>query len=172
MRTTSYGGCGCAGGEIVTVKDETGRGRKLSHDVLGRLSKVEELQLNSSSVYATTDYTYNERDQLREIAQGTQTPRSFEYDGYGRVSARVTPEQGRTAYPYNSDGTLNVVTDARSATATYSYNNRHLVTGISYTQGTGEPTPGCHLPMMRRVIARQWMTGRGWSFIRMTGSHS
>ncbi|HKR59091.1 MAG TPA: hypothetical protein VJS64_05105, partial [Pyrinomonadaceae bacterium] len=36
-RENTYGGCGCAGGEVTTVRDERGRRRKLSKDVLGRL---------------------------------------------------------------------------------------------------------------------------------------
>lgn len=39
----AYGGCGCAGGETVTARDEAGRRRKLYKDTLGRLVKVEEL---------------------------------------------------------------------------------------------------------------------------------
>ncbi|HVG33989.1 MAG TPA: S8 family serine peptidase, partial [Pyrinomonadaceae bacterium] len=140
LRLTSYGGCGCAGGEVVTVKDEAGRGRRLTHDVLGRLRQVEELRTDGS-LYATTNYTYNERDQLTLIDQQGQQ-RSFEYDGYGRLAARVTPEQGRTAYDYYTDDTVKTITDARGASATYAYNNRHLVTGITYVSPSGvvEPT--------------------------------
>ena len=42
-RENSYGGCGCAGGEVTTVRDERGRRRKFTNDVLGRLKQVDEL---------------------------------------------------------------------------------------------------------------------------------
>jgi RHS repeat-associated protein len=130
-RIFTYGGCGCAGGEVVTAQDEHGRQNRRTMDALGRLAKVEELTWNGASVYATTLYTYNARDQITQINQANQF-RTFEYDGYGRLWRRTTPEQGATTYTYNMDDTLNTVTDARGATTTYGYNYRHLVTSISY----------------------------------------
>ncbi|HEV7745767.1 MAG TPA: S8 family serine peptidase [Pyrinomonadaceae bacterium] len=130
-RVASYGGCGCAGGEVTTVQDEHGRQRRLTKDTFGRLWKVEELNWNAT-VYATTTYSYNVRDQLIESNQATQL-RSFAYDGYGRLSSRTTPEQGTTSYNYNLDDTTNFVTDARGAKTTFVYNNpRHLVSSITY----------------------------------------
>ncbi|HEV8371030.1 MAG TPA: hypothetical protein VGQ39_23990, partial [Pyrinomonadaceae bacterium] len=41
-RELIYTGCACAGGDVVTVRDERGRRRKLYNDPLGRLVKVEE----------------------------------------------------------------------------------------------------------------------------------
>lgn len=128
---TSYGGCGCAGGEVTTVQDEHGRKRRFTKDPLGRLATVEEMNWNGTTVYATTNYSYNVRDQLTQSLQAGQ-PRSFSYDGYGRLQTRTTPEQGGTSYTYNADDTTNVVTDARGATTTLGYNPRHLVTGITY----------------------------------------
>jgi YD repeat-containing protein len=44
-RQIAYGGCGCAGGEAVTLTDEAGRKQKVTHDVLGRVAKTEVLKL-------------------------------------------------------------------------------------------------------------------------------
>jgi YD repeat-containing protein len=129
-RENLYGGCGCAGGEVTTVRDERGRRRKLTMDVVGRLKQVDELNWDQS-VYSTTTYTYNARDQITQINQAGQT-RSFGYDGYGRLSTRTTPEQGTTSYSYLADDAVQTITDARNATTTFGYNNRHLVTSISY----------------------------------------
>lgn len=129
-REFTYGGCGCAGGETVVARDERGRRRKTYKDVLGRLNKVEELNWDQS-VYATTNYTYNVRDQLTAISHEWQ-PRTFTYDGHGRLASRTTPEQGTTTYAYKSDDTLLWARDARGAKSVFSYNNRHLVTGVSY----------------------------------------
>ena len=129
-KVITYGGCGCAGGEVATVQDEHGRQRRLTKDTFGRLGKVEELNWNAT-VYATTTYNYNVRDQLTQSSQAGQV-RTFGYDGYGRLQSRTTPEQGTTNYSYNLDDTTNVVTDARGATSTFGYNVRHLVTGITY----------------------------------------
>ena len=136
-QVASYGGCGCAGGEVTTVQDEHGRQRRFSKDALARLATVEELNWNGS-VYATTSYTYNGRDQISQSNQAGQI-RSFSYDGHGRLHTRTTPEQGTTTYSYNPDDTIQRVTDARGVTTTFGYNNRHQTTSLTYDV-TGDPT--------------------------------
>src|SRR5215213_8832696 len=136
-RQSSYTGCGCAGGEIVTIRDERGRRRKLTMDVFGRLKQVDELNWDQS-VYATTTYSYNARDQITQTNQSGQL-RTFEYDGFGRLWKRTTPEQGLTTFTYNMDDTVYQVTDARNVIQTFAYNNRRLLTGISYDV-TGDTT--------------------------------
>ncbi|MBD0372900.1 MAG: S8 family serine peptidase [Pyrinomonadaceae bacterium] len=131
----SYAGCGCAGGEQVTTRDERGRRKRLTMDVLGRLKQVDELNWNQT-VYSTTTYTYNGLDQLTGINQAGQT-RTFEYDAHGRLWRQTTPEQGTTTYAYNLDDTINYVDDARGVRQSFGYNNRHLVTSISYSQVAG-----------------------------------
>src|ERR1051325_9900388 len=44
-----------------------------------------------------------------------------------------TASTDHTTRAYNNDDTVLSVTDARGASATYSYNARHLVTGITYS---------------------------------------
>jgi RHS repeat-associated protein len=139
-RVISYGGCGCAGGEVATAQDEHGRQRRYTKDSLGRLRTVEEMVWNTGNVYSTTTYDYNARDQIIEINQNGQQPhRTFSYDGHGRLRTRTTPEQGTTTYNYNPDDTTNAVTDARRVTTSYGYNNRHQVTSLAYNV-TGDPT--------------------------------
>ena len=60
--TASYSGCGCAGGEVVTLTDEgtldggvaKRRQQKIYSDVLGRPVKTEVLNWSGGSVYSTT----------------------------------------------------------------------------------------------------------------------
>jgi YD repeat-containing protein len=40
-------------------------------------------------------------------------------------------------FTYNNDDTISTVTDARDAVSTYSYDKRHLLTGINYSAPTG-----------------------------------
>jgi YD repeat-containing protein len=94
--------------------------------VLERLATVEELNWDQS-VYATTAYAYNARDQITQINQAGQT-RSFDYDGHRRLWHRTTPEQGTTTYSYFDNDTAQTVSDARGATTTFAYNNRDLHT--------------------------------------------
>ena len=89
--------------------------------------KVEELNWNTS-VYATTSYTYNARNQLTQTNQAGQL-RTFTYDNHGRLLTRTTPEQGTTTYGYNADDTVQTITDARNAVMTFSYNQRSWLPG-------------------------------------------
>jgi len=134
-KENTYGGCGCAGGEVTTVRDQRGRRRKLTTDVLGRLKQVDELNWDQT-VYANTIYSYNVRDQLTQINQAGLI-RSFAYDSLGRLQTRTTPEQGVTSYTYFANDTLKTITDARGATRTFSYNNRDLMTAASYGVPSG-----------------------------------
>jgi YD repeat-containing protein len=74
------------------------------------------------------------------------------YDSYGRLKTQHRPEQqidpnnpastDHTTWDYNADDTIQKITDARGAHATHVYNNRHLVTGITYGVLSGVPTTG------------------------------
>jgi YD repeat-containing protein len=83
-------------------------------------------------------------DQVTSVKQyaggtgGTYQETTIEYDGHGRLWTRKLPSQDyATTYAYNYDDTVYSVTDARGSTATYSYNNRHLVINISYSAPSG-----------------------------------
>ena len=155
-RILSYSGCGCAGGEVVTITDEgtidggtaKRRQQKIYSDVLGRTIRTEILTWEGGSVYSATVNTYNARDQVTDIKQyagpvgSTFQTTSMSYDGYGRLQAKQAPEQtASTIYTYNSDDTLLSVTDARGAATVYTRNGRHLVTGVSYTVPSSSNIP-------------------------------
>jgi hypothetical protein len=62
-KSAEYDGCGCAGGDVVTLIDEMGRQQKTYSDPLGRRWKTEALNWDGS-VYSTTEETLNARDQV------------------------------------------------------------------------------------------------------------
>ncbi len=164
-KVLSYGGCGCAGGEVTTAQDEHGRQVRYTKDALARLARVEELNWNGS-VYSTTLYTYNARDQVKEINQQGQL-RTFDYDGHGRLWQKTTPEQGQTTYTYYADDTVNVVTDARGVTMTYSYTPRHQISGVDYDAplGSGAAQTADVGFLYDAAGNRFWMTdGEGYTF--------
>jgi YD repeat-containing protein len=154
-KEASYAGCGCAGGAAVTLTDEgtldagvaKRRQTKIYSDVLGRTVKTEILNWQGGSVYSATINSYNARDQITQVREyagaegsGTYQDTTMTYDGYGRVKTKHLPEQNAgtaTTWTYNADDTLQKLTDARGASTNYGYNNRHLVTAISYTVPPG-----------------------------------
>ncbi len=123
------------------------RQQKIYSDVLGRTVKTEVLNWQGGSVYSATVNTYNARDQITLIRQyaglegsGTFQDTIMTYDGRGRLKTKHVPEQNAgtaTTWDYNSDDTIQKVTDARGASASYSYNSRHLVTSINYSAPAG-----------------------------------
>jgi hypothetical protein len=78
----TYGGCGCAGGVAVTSRDQRGRLKRLTHDALGRLAKVEELDYNSS-VISTAVYTYNAREQVERVRHHQGTSGAYQDRTFG-----------------------------------------------------------------------------------------
>jgi hypothetical protein len=161
-RTASYSGCGCAGGEVVTLTDEgtidagvaKRRQQKIYSDVFGRTVKTEILNWQGGSVYSSTVNTYNVRDQVTQVRQyagadgsGTYQDTTTTYDGYGRLKTKHVPEQTAglfTTYNYNPDDSLLSVVDARGASATFGYNGRRLLNAITYNApaGSGITIPG------------------------------
>jgi YD repeat-containing protein len=149
--SAGYDGCGCAGGEVVTLTDEAGRQQKVYSDSLGRQWKTEVLNWDGS-VYSTTENILNVLDQPAFVHQfqGTEQSGVYQetaigYDGYGRLQSKHVPDQDAghsTTYSYNTDDTLYTVTDGRGAVTTYTYNdNRRLVTNIGYSAPSGISLP-------------------------------
>ena len=149
-KQVSYEGCGCAGSDVVTITDEgtlvsgTLKQRKqmIYRDVFGREVKSE-LYDWDNNVYATTTNVYNVRDQATTTTRqqgsgGASQVTTFGYDGHGRLSTRQFPNaSGPSSFVYNADDTPQVETDARGASSTFGYNNRGLVTGITYGVPSG-----------------------------------
>ncbi len=185
-KEASYGGCGCAGGEVVTLTDEgtvissggtnvaKKRQQRIYSDVLGRTIKAEVRNWDGAgpfgtggTVYSATVNTYNARDQVTLVRQfqgtapvdpndlscpsGTCQQSTVTYDGHGRAKTKHVPEQqadpnnpastDHTTWDYNADDTVQKITDARGATATFGYNNRHLPTSITSGVPTGSTIP-------------------------------
>jgi YD repeat-containing protein len=153
----SYGGCGCAGGAVVTATDEIGRRQRITYDVFGRVKKSEILTLvwddkNGQWVdgaYSTTANSYNVRDQILSVKvhagdeTGAFQETTIGYDGYGRRNAVHAPEMatGQTqTFAYNPDDTVLWTKDARQAKTTYGYNGRGLVTSLTYDVSATSPS--------------------------------
>ena len=120
-KSASYSGCGCAGGEVVTLTDEgtidagvaKRRQQRVYSDVLGRAWKAEILNWEGGSVYSTTVSVFNARDQVKVVNQyagvaptdasstneaascpeGSCQKTTMAFDGHGRLQSKHVPEQ-------------------------------------------------------------------------------
>jgi RHS repeat-associated protein/uncharacterized repeat protein (TIGR01451 family) len=109
-------------------------------DSFGRLVKVEEYTgTNPYTLYATTSYTYDQRDQLKTVidAQGNQT--TINYDGYGRKTEMTDPDLGNWRYRYNALGVLTTQIDARRQAINMYYDDLNRMTGKTYATGPVNP---------------------------------
>jgi RHS repeat-associated protein len=139
-----YGGCGCAGSWVVTIREERLRLRKLSYDFRGRLSEASELiPAAPFATYSRARYNYDVLDQLVKIEHfnsnnnsGPKQERTFSYDGYGRLQSQTTPEAGTVSYEYWENDLVKKVTDARGIWGQFTYNNRNLLTDLDYSDST------------------------------------
>jgi YD repeat-containing protein len=142
-----YSGCGCAGGQVVTVTDEgtvqadgsvKKRQQKAYADVLGRTVKTETLNWDGTgpygtngTVYSATTFTYNARDQVTLARQfaGPTSSSTFQdttstYDGFGRLKQQHLPEQqADTSYTASTDHT------------TWNYNDDDTVQSVVDARG-------------------------------------
>lgn len=62
------------------------------------------------------------------------------YDGYGRLQSQHIPAQDAntaTSYEYDDDDMTKKVTDARGASQTFTYKNRHLLESVTYSAPAG-----------------------------------
>jgi len=155
--TISYNGCGCAGAQTVAISDENGY-RENTYDVLGRITRT----FGNGLVITNT---YNVRDQLETSTSrpdwsesGPFQVTTSTYDGHGRLQSHKLPIQSfATTFTYNPDDTVLMKTDPRGITATYSYNNRKLVTGIDYAEIGGIPSADVNFGY-DQLGKRLWMT--------------
>ncbi|MBX3292724.1 MAG: RHS repeat protein [Acidobacteria bacterium] len=121
------------------------RKQKSYEDILGRAFKAETYEWDGTTVYSTVVNTYNGRDQVTLLRQyaGTALSETYQdttasYDGHGRTVGQKLPQQDSpgTVFTYNPDGSVLTRTDARGVVTNYAYNNRGLVTGITWDVGS------------------------------------
>jgi RHS repeat-associated protein len=119
--------------EVTTVRDQASKQRRSTVDGLGRLTKVEEMEpYPSSTVYATTNYGYDARGNLKTVSQSAQS-RSFFYDGLSRLTSASNPESETITYGYDLNSNLTSKLDARGITTNYGYDVLNRATSRTYT---------------------------------------
>ena len=105
-----------------TFIDANGHQRIQEADWLGHLVKVEEYMTGyGPTPYATTNYTYDIRDQLTQVTDAAGNVTTITYDTLGRKTGMTDPDMGAWAYGYDFFGNLVKQTDARNTTLAFAY---------------------------------------------------
>ncbi len=150
-KSVTYEGCGCAGGEAVTLNDEgtiingvtKTRQKKIYSDVLGRTFKTEVWNFEGSgpggtgrALYSTTVTTYNVRDQATLVRQYKGAPPS----NYLTDLSCPTGTCQKTEFTYDGYGRMQKKrvpeqTQNPSAETSWTYNADDTVNTITDSRG-------------------------------------
>jgi RHS repeat-associated protein len=120
--------------DAVTITDPALKTRYQKHDALGRTVQVVE---DPNGLGFNTSYLYNPLDNLTQVNQGSQTPRTFNYSSLSRLLSANNPESGTIQYQYYDSGELWQKTDARGVVTTMTYDALHRIQNKSYSNDNG-----------------------------------
>lgn len=133
---------------FATVADQALKVRRSKTDGLGRLTRVDEPNVNNDlgtvdDPVQPTSYVYDALGNLTQVNQGVQT-RTFSYSSLSRLISVTNPEahnqQGvpiPTTYQYDNNGNLMQKVDARSIVTNYTYDELNRVTSRTYQNDNG-----------------------------------
>ncbi|MEK7787751.1 MAG: hypothetical protein AAB658_20290, partial [Chloroflexota bacterium] len=117
--------------------DQNGHKKLQEVDAFGRLVKVEEYTGTDSmtSLYATTDYGYDERDLLKTVTDELNNVTNITYDGWGRKTEMTDPDMGNWRYRYDALSNLTAQIDARRKAVNFYYDELNRLRGKTYNAG-------------------------------------
>ena len=127
-----------------TLKDRNNHQKVQETDAFGRLKKVEEYTGSSPyTLYATTNYTYEERDLLKTVTDAPGNQTTINYDNFGRKIEMTDPDLGNWRYRYSVLGNLTAQIDARRRALNMYYDDLNRLKG---TNITGSVNPDTYQP--------------------------
>jgi len=97
-------------------------------DALDRLSNTVDA-LNNNSTYA-----YDVADQLSQVTSPNGSVTQYEYDDLGNQTKEISIDRDTLVYSHDGAGNVLTMTDARSVTASYTYDALNRLTSVSYPQ--------------------------------------
>jgi RHS repeat-associated protein len=145
------------------VGTENTKRKQLEYDALGRLSSVCEITSASGSgscaqshgvtgywtkyAYAYVSSSQNKVTVTQNAQSGTVQTRTYFYDKASRLVSQVNPENGTTAYVYDTDSTCGTSTgdlvkktDAVGNVTCYAYDSLHRLKDVTYPSGSYSAT--------------------------------
>jgi uncharacterized repeat protein (TIGR01451 family) len=108
-------------GLTTTVTDPNGNQKSQTTDGLGRLVQVGEY--TGTTLYATTQYSYDIADRQVETTDGQANVTAITYNMLGQKTGMHDPDMGVWTYSYDARGNMIQQTDGKSQTLTFSYDN-------------------------------------------------
>lgn len=121
-------------GNAVQFKDGLNVQTQQSYDALNRLAKTiqDYTGTDPETANATTEYTYDARNNLRTVKDPDNLTTTYTYDGLGNQTALDSPDTGHTGYAYDRAGNRVSQSDNRGTTNSYTYDALGRLIGIGY----------------------------------------
>lgn len=121
-------------GNLIQSLDGLNVETKQSVDPLNRLIKTiqDTTGTDPTTHNATTEYSYDTRDNLRTIRDPSLLLTTYTYDALNNLTALDSPDTGHTGYIYDRADNRISQTDNRGVTSTYDYDAINRLTAISY----------------------------------------
>ncbi|MEW6093469.1 MAG: LamG-like jellyroll fold domain-containing protein [Chloroflexota bacterium] len=149
-------------GLTTTQTDPNGNLRKQVSDGLGRMVQVQEFL--GTTLYATTQYEYDEANRLVQVTDALLNTTTLTYNWLGQKIAMDDPDMGVWTYSYDPTGTLAAQTDARSQTLTFVYDDLNRLVEkwdgstplATYTYGSSTGTHGLRTGMSDQSGSTSW----------------
>ncbi|NOT05220.1 MAG: DUF11 domain-containing protein [Anaerolineales bacterium] len=129
-------------GFSTTAIDRNSHKKVQEIDDFRRLIKVEEYTGNNPyTLYATTNYTYDERNLLKNVTDADINPNqtTLIYDGFGRKTEMTDPDMGNWRYRYDAFGNLTAQIDAKRQAINMYYDDLNRPIGKTYATGPVNP---------------------------------
>jgi len=124
-----------ATGRVTTVRDPNSLTTYTYYDGLGRPIQTQQPANVGTTMPTTTDFTYNLRGDLTQVADPRNLATTYTPNAVGDVTAQTSPDAGASQYAYDANGNVLTKTDARGKVTQYAYDKLNRVTSISYPTG-------------------------------------
>lgn len=128
----------------VTTTDAKLQMKRRTSDAFGRLVQVQEFQGTgtNATLYATTTYQYDARDNLVLLTDAVGNTTTLHYDSLNRKLQMTDPDMGTWTYAYDDVDKLAAQTDARGVSILFTYDSLNRQTRKDYLipPASGVPT--------------------------------
>lgn len=118
-----------ANDNLDTSTDGLNRVTNQDVDPLNRLIKTIQ---NVGGINATTQFTYDARDNLTKVIDPKNLDTVYAYNGLNDLTQLTSPDTGSTLYTYDAAGNRETQVDAKAVTTTYHYDVLNRLVSLTY----------------------------------------
>lgn len=114
---------------LIKLSNALNNSVNFTFDELDRLTQV------TDAISGITRFNYDNQGNITRVTDPEDMVTQYSYDKVGNLLKLISPDTGQTVNTYNEADNLLTSTDSRGITATYSYDELHRLTGVSYPIG-------------------------------------